>query len=162
MLFPAILLLLFAGLITRAFRWRVLLDNELPFPRTFSIMNVAYLVNGVLPLRIGEVARVYLVSRTRKKQSRFRRQPAQSLSNVCWIYWLSVVMVLLALMMGPVPDEIRAASGIAALVAIIGFIILVFMAGRRDWSMKLFRTILQYIPDFEALYRFWKHGSGNF
>src|SRR5690606_30698054 len=60
------MLLLFLGLVTRAFRWRVLLNGELPFNRTFSIMNVAYLVNGVLPLRIGEVARVYLVSRSKK------------------------------------------------------------------------------------------------
>ncbi len=139
------MLLLFAGLITRAFRWRVLLNNELPFPRTFSIMNVAYLVNGVLPLRIGEVARVYLVSRTKKAI------PIPTTTSTIIVErlldLLAVgVMVLLALTMGPVPDEIRAASGIAALIAIIGFIILVFMAGRRDWSMKLFRTILQYIP----------------
>ncbi len=39
------LLLLLLGLVTRAMRWRVLLDNGLPLHRAFSIMNVAYLVN---------------------------------------------------------------------------------------------------------------------
>ena len=64
-LIPCIVFLL-VGLFTRAIRWRVLLANQLPFNRAFSIMNVAYLVNGVLPLRIGEVARIYLTTRVQK------------------------------------------------------------------------------------------------
>ena len=59
---PCIVLLLI-GLVTRAMRWRLLLSDSLPLGRAFSIMNVAYLVNGVMPLRIGEVARAYLASR---------------------------------------------------------------------------------------------------
>ena len=59
---PTVVFLLL-GLVTRAFRWQVLLSGDLPIGRTFSIMNVAYLVNGVLPLRIGEVARIYLATR---------------------------------------------------------------------------------------------------
>jgi len=47
---PTVVFLLL-GLVTRAFRWQVLLSGDLPIGRTFSIMNVAYLVNGVLPLR---------------------------------------------------------------------------------------------------------------
>lgn len=139
------LLLLFLGLITRAFRWRVLLDNQLPFNRTFSIMNVAYLVNGVLPLRIGELARVYLVSRTKNAI------PIPTTTGTIIVErlldLLAVgVMVLLALMMGPVPDEIRAASGIAAIVAVGGFLLLVILAGRREWALKLFSNVLQDIP----------------
>lgn len=138
------MILLLLGLVTRAVRWRILLNGALPLNRAFSIMNVAYLVNGVLPLRIGEVARVYLVSRTRKAI------PIPTATSTIIVERLLdllaiVVMVLLALMMGPVPNEIRAASMFAAIAAIVGFTILVFLASRRDWAMGVFHFVLQRI-----------------
>ena len=42
------------GLFARGARWRVLLGGALPFWRAFSITNVSYLINNVLPLRVGE------------------------------------------------------------------------------------------------------------
>jgi uncharacterized protein (TIRG00374 family) len=143
-LLPCIIFLLI-GLVTRAIRWHILLDRALPLGRAFSIMNVAYLVNGVLPLRIGEVARVYLVSRTRKPI------PIPTTSSTIIVERLLdllaiVVMVLLALLMGSIPKEIRAASIFAAVAAIAGFTILVFLASRRDWSKNVFAFVLQRIP----------------
>lgn len=143
-LLPCMLLLLL-GLLTRALRWRILLNDALPLSRAFSIMNVAYLVNGVLPLRIGELARVYLVSRSKKPI------PIPTTTSTIIVERLLdllaiVVMVLLALIMGSVPDEIRAVSGIAAVSAIVGFAILVFLASRRDWAKDVFRFLLQRIP----------------
>lgn len=141
------MILLVIGLITRAFRWRILLNNELPFNRTFSIMNVAYLVNGVLPLRIGEVARVYLVSRT--KQS----IPIPTTTSTIVVERLLdllaiVVMVLLALVLGTVPPEIRTASSIAAIVAVVGFVFLVILASKREKALALFVRILRIVPFF--------------
>ena len=141
---PAIFFL-FIGIVTRAFRWRVLLDNKLPLLHTFHIMNVAYLVNGVLPLRIGEVARVYLVSRTESAI------PIPTTTGTIIVERLLdllavVVMVLLALMLGPVPAQIRLASGISAIAAIVGFVILVILASRREWALKLFSGVLKRIP----------------
>ncbi|MEO1290878.1 MAG: lysylphosphatidylglycerol synthase transmembrane domain-containing protein, partial [Chloroflexota bacterium] len=139
------LILLFLGLITRAFRWRVLLDNKLPFNRTFSIMNVAYLVNGVLPLRIGEVARVYLVSRTEKTIPMPLTASTIIIERILDLFAV-VVMVFFALMLGPVPDEIRSASFIAALFAIVGFSILILLARKREWASHLFTSVQSYIP----------------
>lgn len=146
-LVPCMLFLLL-GLITRAFRWRVLLDNELPFNRTFSIMNVAYLVNGVLPLRIGEVARVYLVSRTKKPIPMPTTASTIIVERILDLLAI-VIMVLLALIMGPIPAEIRAASGFAAIAAISGFLILVMLASRRDRALNLFVRILRVVPFFK-------------
>lgn len=143
-LLPAMIFLLF-GLLTRALRWRVLLNNALPLSRAFSIMNVAYLVNGVLPLRIGELARVYLVSRTRESI------PIPTTTSTIIVERLLdllaiVVMVLLALIIGSVPNELRAASLFAAIGAIVGFTVLVFLASRREWATSVFHFLLQRIP----------------
>ncbi|GAB5491481.1 MAG: lysylphosphatidylglycerol synthase transmembrane domain-containing protein [Phototrophicaceae bacterium] len=141
---PCVLFLLL-GLITRAFRWRILLDNQLPFMRTFSIMNVAYLVNGVLPLRMGEVARVFLVSRTKSAIPIPTTTSTIIVERILDLLAV-VLVVLLALMMGAVTEQIRTASGIATIFAIIGFIILIFLASRREWALNLFVKILKLIP----------------
>ncbi|MGB7340332.1 MAG: lysylphosphatidylglycerol synthase transmembrane domain-containing protein [Phototrophicaceae bacterium] len=139
------MILLFLGLITRAFRWRVLLSNKLSFARTFSIMNVAYLVNGVLPLRMGEVARVYLVSRTKNSIPIPTTTSTIIIERILDLLSV-VVMVLIALMMGPVPAEIRTASSVAAVIAIIGFLGLILLASQRDWAVRLFHRVIHWIP----------------
>ena len=48
---------------TRALRWRIMLEDRLSTARLFWITNIGYLLNNVLPLRLGEVGRVYLVTR---------------------------------------------------------------------------------------------------
>lgn len=148
-LLPTIALLV-AGLVTRAFRWRLLLAGAMPLGRAFSIMNVAYLVNGVLPLRIGEVARVYLASRLRKPVP--IPQTASTIIVERLLDLLAVVlMVLLALTMGPVPDQLRAVSGIAAVFAIGGFLFLVALAANRTLAEGLIAWLLERLPFLERL-----------
>ena len=47
----------------RAMRWRVLLEEKIGGGRLFWITNISYYLSNVLPLRIGELARVYLATR---------------------------------------------------------------------------------------------------
>lgn len=51
------------GLLARARSWHILLDQAVSFGRTFEALNEGYLLNTILPLRIGEIARAFLVSR---------------------------------------------------------------------------------------------------
>ena len=60
-LLPAELVLV-AGLAARAFSWRILLGEELQLRKVFDVINVGYLMNAVLPFRLGEVGRAYLMS----------------------------------------------------------------------------------------------------
>lgn len=141
---PCVLLLLL-GLITRALRWQVLLDGALPFMRAFSIMNVAYLVNGVLPLRMGEVARVYLATRVRKPVP--IPQTAGTIIVERLLDLLAVVMlVLLALAAGPVPSELRAAAGVAAIMVLLGFSVLVLMAANRTLAQRVLMLVMRLLP----------------
>ena len=52
------------GLWLRGVRWRVLLNGRLALRHSFHILNVSYFINGVLPLRVGELARAVLAART--------------------------------------------------------------------------------------------------
>ena len=50
-------LLILMTLAIRAQRWRVLLDDKLSWRDTFGLINIGYLISGVLPLRAGDPAR---------------------------------------------------------------------------------------------------------
>ncbi len=60
LLLPAFLLQL-AGIAARAQGWRVLLGSAVPYRRAFAALNEGYLLNNILPLRLGELGRAYLV-----------------------------------------------------------------------------------------------------
>lgn len=51
------------GLFARARSWHVLLLGQVPYRRAFWALNEGYLLNSVLPLRLGELGRAYSVSR---------------------------------------------------------------------------------------------------
>ena len=137
--------LLALGLLTRAWRWRVLLSGGLPLGRAFSIMNVAYLVNGLLPLRAGEVARAFLATRA--------APPVPVMTSVSTIIverlidLLAVVgLVALALVSGPLPEQLRAAAVFLGPLALLGFIVLVFLAARRPLVHRLMTALVGRLP----------------
>lgn len=63
-LLPAVALYL-AGLCVRTVRWRILLLPIAPLPvrSLFGVLSIGFLVNNVLPARLGEIARAVLVGR---------------------------------------------------------------------------------------------------
>jgi uncharacterized protein (TIRG00374 family) len=58
-------LILVTGLGVRAFRWQLLFfpRRDLSRRRLFAISNIGYLLINILPARVGDLARAYLVSR---------------------------------------------------------------------------------------------------
>ncbi len=60
------LLFIFVGLLTRALSWQTILGRKIPFWRAFAALNEGYLLSNVLPFRLGELGRAYLVSRPLK------------------------------------------------------------------------------------------------
>jgi len=155
---PTVLLLL-AGLMTRALRWRTLLSGGLPLMRAFSITNVAYLVNGVLPLRLGEVARAYLATRA--------DPPVPVLKSVSSILverlldLLAVVVLLgLALAAGPLPEQLRTAAFFVVPGVIVGFLVLVFLSSQRALTHRLvawFATRLLRVVSAQRLSQWLDH-----
>lgn len=137
---PCILFLLI-GLAARAYRWRVLLNDQLLLARAFSIMNVAYLVNGVLPLRIGEIARIFLASRSAKAMPVM--QVASTIVVERLLDLLAVtLMTALAFAFGPVPDELRRGGIFFGVVSLLGFITLILLARYREGLLTRVNTFL--------------------
>jgi uncharacterized protein (TIRG00374 family) len=55
----------FVDLAIRAIRWRVLLSGTVSVParRLYPVLAIGYMANNLLPVRIGEISRAYLVGR---------------------------------------------------------------------------------------------------
>ncbi len=142
---PLCALLLVAALIPRALRWNALLSYSLPYWRAFNIMNVAYLVNGVLPLRVGEVARAYLATRSDPPVPVFKTVSTIIVERLLDL--LAVVAMLgVALAAGPLPDAIRKPAIVLGPLALIGFLLAIFLASQRVWVLQLFEAISRRAP----------------
>ncbi len=147
---PCVFLLL-AGLVARALRWRLLLSDGLPLGRTFHIMNVAYLVNGVLPLRIGEVARIFLANRAEPPVPMLKTASTIIVERLLDL--LSVVMlVALALALGDVPEVLRNAGILMGVVGFSGFLVLVFLSRQRELAHRILGAIVARVPLLQRLH----------
>lgn len=148
-------LLLF--LILRAYRWRLLFYPQpgLRVRNLFAVINIGYLVSNILPARLGDVARAYLIGDTEpvSRAAAFSTVVAERvLDALC-----AVAGFFLVLPFAPLPGWMVRSGlvvGGVALVAIAGFVVL---ARRRDWTLRLIDRILSALhwPDGERVTRFW-------
>lgn len=128
----------------RGYRWRALLDNRITASRSFNISNIGNLLNNVFPLRLGEVARAYLVSRTGEVSL------MQCFSTIVVERLLDILVVLglLIIVLPFVADgELFARAGtITASAAFLAGFTLLVVASWRDQVVTLARRLLAWLP----------------
>jgi hypothetical protein len=156
-LLPASLLAA-VGLGVRALRWRALLGGRLSTRRAFHILNISYLLNMLLPLRLGEVARVWLAWRRKPGAPPDDHAPMlQSAGTIVIERLLDLLIVVLfialalALAAGQVPDELRATGLVTGLGALVGFLLLVILSGRRALAHRLLGWMIGRLPALRRL-----------
>jgi uncharacterized protein (TIRG00374 family) len=142
-LVPSILSTVFA-MAVRACRWRMLLDDRVSLRRAFHVWNAGEFLNNVLPLRIGEVARVYMLSRTGEIGA------MQTLSTIAVERLLDLLTVcgFVLLVLPFVPSEslfLRAAEVLTALAS-VGVVVLFVAAAWRETLMGLARRLSAWVP----------------
>ncbi len=120
------------GLFARGARWRVLLGGALPFWRSFSITNVSYLINNVLPFRIGEVARAYLATQAVPPVPVMKSIGSFVVERLLDVFAVLIILAL-ALSRVAMPEEFRAPVAFFTVGLVIGFalgILVVFQRAR--------------------------------
>jgi uncharacterized protein (TIRG00374 family) len=140
------------GLAARAQRWRVLLDGDLSYRRSFHILNISYLLNGLLPLRIGEVARAWLASRGADSVPFLRSASTIVVERVTDLLMVVVfIAVGLAIAGDQVPGELRAAGLGSGILAGAAFVMLVIFAGQRKLAQRVLHFFTTRIPLLKRL-----------
>ncbi len=52
------------AMFARSLCWRMILNNQVSWPRAFFVMNEGYFLNNIFPLRIGELGRAFILGRS--------------------------------------------------------------------------------------------------
>jgi len=142
----------------RGLRWRALLDNRIGLGHSFHILNVSYLFNAVLPLRLGEVVRSFLATRLDPPIAMLTALSTvvvEQLTNV-----LAVVLVVLVAVFvtptaasdgGSAQRTIETGALLSAIVAVLGTALLVLMAAQRSLAHGLLNVIVRVFPFLERL-----------
>lgn len=142
---PAAILVMASGqiifLLIRAWRWRVILGGEAGYLRLLHAQNIGYLVTSLLPFRLGDLVRCYLVG----------REPGisvgQALSTVVIerVIDMMVILVLFgtAAPLSPgIPSELATAGTLIGAATLIGFILLVLAARVRHQAIEFVERLM--------------------
>lgn len=136
-------------LFVRAALWRLLLQDKATYSQVFFTIGEGYLLNNVLPFRLGEVGRAFLLSR--KAGLGFM----QVLSTILIERAFDIVMAV-AILLFSLPFVVggefarQAAVGIGALVA-AGLVALFVLARNQAWAERNFDRIADRIPVLKRL-----------
>lgn len=139
------------GLGVRAVRWQALLGGRARLWPAFHILNIGFLVNGTLPLRIGDLARAYLIARD--EDSEVSGWAALSTVVTERIVDMLAVVLLLALVLPALALDSRVTmSGFAlGAAALGGFVALLVFAHRPAWAHSLLTFALRLLPVLKRL-----------
>jgi uncharacterized protein (TIRG00374 family) len=144
-----------AGLYARAFRWHWLFPPAPPPPDIVPATMVGYMANNILPLRAGELVRVYMAAR------RLRDANAMSATQAFWLAAatlviervldsLAVVLILTVLVfITPVPTVVQWAAGVLLAVDIIGVTVLVTLARAPQLARRILARLTWRWPRIE-------------
>lgn len=141
-----IILIVVLVLFFRSFRWGIILEPTVKYPQwpLFSITAVGFMTISVLPARVGELTRPLLV----KQKSGVRMSSTMATIVVERVFDLLTLMAVLGLviLMMPLPPEIFRAGLVILIVALSIFVVLILMAGKKDFSLKIFNLLLNRLP----------------
>ena len=139
----AAILTLIAGLAARAFRWQLLFfpRRDLSRTRLFAISNIGYLLINILPARVGDLARAYLIS----MGGTISIAHALATIVVERIYDTLLVVLLMAMVSPFIPLPRWAVQGAVTVGAItVALMILLFaLGGQGDRLLGLWRRVAE-------------------
>jgi len=142
-----VLLLVLGNLYVRSYRWGIMINNLVRLDQwtLFKFSAIGFMAIGVLPARLGEFVRPYLV-----KQYGGVRMPATMATVVLErIFDLLTLMVFLfiVLIKIPLPPEIFKAGITMLTISLTLLTVFIIMGTKRDFSGRIIAKVLGLLPD---------------
>lgn len=143
-------LLFFTSYAGRVFRWQLLFYPQKPrWAKTFYALNIGYFLSNLLPARLGDVIRAYLIGDIENVSK------ARALSTVVverLSDGLTVVLLLAvtAFFVPNIPDEARQAAIGVAVTGIGGVIFLLVLSFQKVRGMNLLHRVTAPIPFLQS------------
>lgn len=145
-LIPLAVVLLVLSMVFRAAGWRVILGERLTLGKTFLTINEGYLMNNILPFRMGEIGRALLVS-----------------SNAKMSFWEVIativvervfdVAIMSGIILGSIPfvigGDLAIKGGIiSSLLVLVGLSVLYLLTKYKEWTLGIFDKLFTRVPKF--------------
>jgi uncharacterized protein (TIRG00374 family) len=126
-------------LLVRGMVWRTLLQNKASYSQVFFTVTEGYLLNNLLPFRLGEVARALLLSQKANLQfwgvlSTIVIERILDLAMAAGLILITLPFVVGARWAG------EAAFGAGSLV-VVGLVVLYLLARYRVWAIRLYEKL---------------------
>ena len=138
-----------AWMIARTFVWRTLLKQRAGFMDTFITLNEGYLLNNVLPFRLGEVGRAVLLSQ--KTDLKFIEVLSTIFVERVTDIAFSAIILLAALPFIQGAGDIRMVGWLAIVAVVVFFGVIYISIKHRDGLLSFFGKTLGKIPKGQAL-----------
>ncbi len=128
----------------RSVVWRTLLCEQATYSQVFLTLNEGYLLNNILPFRLGEVGRAFLLSK--KANLGF----LQVFSTILIERSLDVAFAA-GLLLATLPFVVHSEFGwqaamIAGGIVVLGLLALHFLARYQEWALNLFDGLTLRLP----------------
>lgn len=134
------------GVVAMALRWHRLLDRRATFPRVMHVINLANLINTTIPLRAGELVRIYLITQPPAQQlsgwtvlSTFATERFMDMLTVVFV--LAIVPIFL-----DVPASVISMGLILGGLGLAGFVTLVVFSRKPEWAHQIVDLMGRVIP----------------
>ena len=123
----------------RGIVWRIILQEKASFRQVFLTLNEGYLLNNLLPFRLGELGRAFLLGR--KANLPFFHVLSSIVVERSLDVAMAVSIVLCTLPFVVGADWAGQAAVAAGIIILLIFILLFLMARYRQKVMKIFETL---------------------
>ncbi len=130
--------------VLRAMAWRAILKDAVPFRQVFLTMHVGYLLNNILPFRLGELGRAYLLGR--EENLGFWRVFSSIIIERVFDMMLAVAILLGTLPFVLNTGNTRQVASIVGGIVFIGLVMLFLLARNRQWALTQFERLGQRWP----------------
>jgi uncharacterized protein (TIRG00374 family) len=136
----------FVGVGIRAVRWHYLLGpiQKVPTRRLFPVVVIGYMANNVLPVRMGEVVRAYVLDRregVRKTAALATIVVERIMDGITMILFLAVASLFVT-----INSDIQGIEKLAAGVFLAGIVLFFVVAHSKTWLKRLENFGLRFVP----------------
>lgn len=136
-------------LAVRGFFWRTLLQGKAPYKVVFLTLSEGYLLNNVLPFRLGEIGRAMLLSR--KSSLKFWQIIPTIVIERALDVAFAAGLLLITLPFVVSVSWAKTAAIISGAVVLVGLLFLYVLARGRDVALRLFDKAAARFPLLQRL-----------
>lgn len=137
-----------AGAFVRTARWRLLFyphHRQLRFGKLFAILLIGQMVNIIVPARLGELVRAYLLGEI-EGENKARALGTIAVEKVVDMLMLLFFLIGLLLLMS-LPHWVQESGKVVTIAAPVLLITLVLLAYQKEWLLSALARLLGLFPE---------------